>query len=321
MRWEDERYVRAYTNDEGDYVVWSWQARALWWPLLRRCNRVGVVRMGRHRAKALAVMVRLPVEVVEVGLDGEDGLIADGCVKEPQPGVLFIPNYMAAQEAKQGDAARKRAERERERDRLEAIADGVLTDKSVTKTDTESQDRTGSHDSSQPVTLSRAEPSTDREKDLAASAKPKPQQAGVHDDEPFDLAAPKRQAYLDAIATASSGRFIGSKPTKGGTFKLDAARKRPSALDEAKRIGQWLAAGGDWRAAKGQRLDGRNIGSDLDAWIAQSEAWDRQGRQPVNAQPARNGAKGRPRLIPPAEPCSTEGVPAEGRDATLPEGF
>ncbi len=140
---------------------------------------------------------------------------------------------------------------------------------------------------------------------IAAPVGPPPHEP-AEDDEPADLAAPKRQAYLDAIASASSGRFVASKPTKGGVFKVDAARKRPNALDEAKRIGQWLASGGDaWRGT----LDGRHVGPDLDAWIAQSSAWETAGRKSAVS----TGAPRPGRITGPAEPSSFAGV-VDGTD-------
>lgn len=146
------------------------------------------------------------------------------------------------------------------------------------------------------------------EKSIAASPKgePPPESQGA---EQADLAAPTRQAYLDAIAAASSGRFVASKPTKGGTFTLDRARKRPNALDEASRIGQWLAAGGDgWRQGK---LDGRDIGPSLDAWNAQSAAWESAGGGPVGRlQKGHVPDTRRSRITGPAEPDDFTGIPS-----------
>lgn len=118
-------------------------------------------------------------------------------------------------------------------------------------------------------------PSLTKSKELAA-AEPPP--LALLSTEPPQQGA-TRQAVLEAIATGSEGRFKASKPTKGGTFKLDALRKRTDALDLAHRIGEWLAAGGDaWKGS----VDGRNIGPDLDAWVAQAESWD---GGPVAAKP------------------------------------
>lgn len=79
-----------------------------------------------------------------------------------------------------------------------------------------------------------------------------------------------RAEVTAAIAAASAGRYVDSPPPVGCVFKLDPLRARPDALAVARRIGEWLAAGGDaWRGT----LDGRHL-ADLDAWAAQAQAWD-----------------------------------------------
>lgn len=80
-----------------------------------------------------------------------------------------------------------------------------------------------------------------------------------------------RAQFTAAIAAASGGRYTDTPPSAGGLFKLDAPRSRPDALALATRIGQWLAAGGDGFKAS---LDGRNIGTDLEAWVGHADAWD-----------------------------------------------
>lgn len=155
MRWEDERYVRLYASDDGDWSIWPWQSRCVFPLLLRRCNRIGAVKVGKHGARALAALLRLPEDVTAAGLAG---LIEDGCVTEPMPGVLFVRNYLKAQEAAQSDKARKAAQRDRDQAKLEAIADGILTDDSVTNRDAQSQDVTKSHERSRDVTPCRAVP-------------------------------------------------------------------------------------------------------------------------------------------------------------------
>lgn len=79
-----------------------------------------------------------------------------------------------------------------------------------------------------------------------------------------------RAAFTATLAAASSGRYVDSPPPTGCVFKLDKPRARPDAIALATKIGTWLAAGGDGYKAS---IDGRNL-ADLDAWIAQAEAWD-----------------------------------------------
>ncbi|NUP13791.1 MAG: GIY-YIG nuclease family protein [Polyangiaceae bacterium] len=114
MRWEDEPYVRAYTRDTPEFCALSWEARALFWELMRKCDRAGVLLVGKAGVRGLAGLVRIPLEVVERALHAPDGLLADGCVVAIDGGFI-IPNYIPGQTAKQSDKARKQEQRARER--------------------------------------------------------------------------------------------------------------------------------------------------------------------------------------------------------------
>jgi hypothetical protein len=117
----NERYVRLYTRDTDNWVVLSWQAKALFPLMLRKADRAGIIET-RRGAKAIAVATGLPLEVVEVGL--RDLLEAP---EGEQPAVVqietgyFLPNYIDAQEATQSDAQRARESRERRRERAKTI--------------------------------------------------------------------------------------------------------------------------------------------------------------------------------------------------------
>ena len=159
MRWDDERYVRLYTpRNDGDWDMWPWQARALFPLMLRKADRIGAIKCGKHGVRALAHMVGLPLEVATPGLAA---LVEDGCVVEPKLGVLFIRNYLAAQEASTSDRARKEAQRERDRDRLAAESEGLIkavegdcngANNGVTKRDERSRNVTDGHETGQKVT-------------------------------------------------------------------------------------------------------------------------------------------------------------------------
>jgi hypothetical protein len=116
MRFEDERYVRAYTRDTTNWLMLSWQARTVFLHLLRKFDRAGIFEIGNTRdpVSAVAAQTRLPREVVDEGLNGETGLLAGGELRYlPEHNVIFCPNFMAAQEAIQSNAGRQRAKRER----------------------------------------------------------------------------------------------------------------------------------------------------------------------------------------------------------------
>lgn len=113
MNWGDERYARVYCRNTIDLIAMGWQARAVWWELLRHADRSGVIPLGKHGTRGLAALIDVPADVVA---DALPILANDGCV---QVGTteLVIPNYLAAQEAPRSDAARKREQREREREK------------------------------------------------------------------------------------------------------------------------------------------------------------------------------------------------------------
>jgi hypothetical protein len=114
MRFEDERYVRAYTRDTTNWIMLPWEGRTVALHLWRKLDRAGVLDLGEHDAyKAVAAQCRLPIEVVNVGLAA---LIENGTlVYLEDRQILCAPNFIEAQEAKQSDKARQIASRERAR--------------------------------------------------------------------------------------------------------------------------------------------------------------------------------------------------------------
>lgn len=145
MDWANERYARAYVRDTADYLALSWQARGLWWELLRKPDRAGVIATN-HGARGLAALVRWPLEVVEQALPE---LLADGCIKAFDGGYV-IPNYLDAQESTSSGAQRQRESRERRR--LQAVTN---RDEDVTE---RQQNVTPGHTESRAVTPSRTVP-------------------------------------------------------------------------------------------------------------------------------------------------------------------
>jgi hypothetical protein len=111
MRWEDERYVRLYTRDTPEFLALSWHARGLFSLILRKVDRAGVLPLGRLGLKGVAVAIGAPAAEIEPHLAE---LLEDGCVVfDDSRAVLFMPNFMKAQEAPQSDRARAKASRER----------------------------------------------------------------------------------------------------------------------------------------------------------------------------------------------------------------
>jgi hypothetical protein len=161
LRWEDERYIRVYTRDTVEWLGLSFEAQALFLLLERKLDRAGILELGRAGPRGVAIALghahRWPQ--IEPALQE----LLDGDWVRIEGAQLVDPTYIAAQEATQSDAARKRAQRERDAARaLEGERAGSL----VTNRDSASRIVTESHGRSRAVTdgharslqPSRAEP-------------------------------------------------------------------------------------------------------------------------------------------------------------------
>lgn len=222
MDWSNERYVRLYTRDTPEWLCLEWQGRALWPLLLRKLDRSGVLatKLG---PRGVAVLVGLPIEVVEVGMAA---LIADGCL-QPHPLGLVVPNFLEAQEACASTALRQRESRERRR--------------AVTKRDTASQNVTNSHELSQAVTPSlpsRADPilaEPDPDLSLARTIPPAPEYPARHgmgpSGEPAVPAVSPAPAPREDIARTTPG--VGLDPSTAGPGIGAHKPAAPAPLGEA----------------------------------------------------------------------------------------
>lgn len=155
MDWVNERYVRLYVRDSADWVMLPWQARTVFYELLRKVDRAGVLEVGKHGIRALPDLLRLPAEVVQVGVNA---LIEDGCVSEVD-GRIVLKNYLEAQECRQADAQRKRESRERHRSSSLSgtLARGTGVSPAVTEIPTASPAVTSGHTDSESVTAGHAD--------------------------------------------------------------------------------------------------------------------------------------------------------------------
>lgn len=118
MDWEDERYIRAYTRDTVAFMTLTWQARGLFFLILRKVDRAGTLALEKVGLRGVSVAVGGPWREIETPLRE---LLDDGCVVYNETlSTLVVPNYLAAQEATQTDAARQRKHRETRRARMMA---------------------------------------------------------------------------------------------------------------------------------------------------------------------------------------------------------
>lgn len=161
MRWEDERYVRVYTRDTTDWLAFSFEAQALLLMLLRKVDRAGILPLGKHGKRGVAIAIGHPREWERLESAFEE-LLADGCVRVSPDGTrLVIPNFIFAQEARASDKSRQQKSREFARDLAASesvtLSDGVS--QNVTECHGTSHGVTPSHTPSPLAVLSRAVPS------------------------------------------------------------------------------------------------------------------------------------------------------------------
>lgn len=154
--WEDERYVKLYVRDTINWTLLSYDAQSLVMHLLRKVNRAGVLEIGPHGARGLAVLLRHPdSDRLQKTLDE---LTAAGTITI-RSGVLTFPNFIDAQESKQSDKARQAKSRELARLKALGFEDlGSAVSQNVTDCHDVSRDVTDCHDLSQPVTTRLAVP-------------------------------------------------------------------------------------------------------------------------------------------------------------------
>jgi hypothetical protein len=164
VNFEDERYVRVYTRKTVTTKLLGWDGRMCLHALLLEVDRAGVLDLeGLEPAEALAAVADLPLEHAQTGMAK---LLARKVVVVTN-GVLFVPNFIRAQEAKQSDAQRQRESRARRAaavraaelpgvpSELAAVAVTILETAShpVTIRDDESPPVTERHDRSHAVTV------------------------------------------------------------------------------------------------------------------------------------------------------------------------
>lgn len=106
MNWSEEEYVRIYKRNTVEIASWGWQARAVFWELMRLSDEDGNVPC--QSIGGLCALLMIPADVVEPAL----AMLCGGPMERLEAGFL-IRNYLVAQRAPRQDAARKREERKR----------------------------------------------------------------------------------------------------------------------------------------------------------------------------------------------------------------
>lgn len=122
MDWANEKYVRLFIRDTTTWKLLPWQSRALLPLVMRKLDRAGIIDLGQDGEEGLAAVVEVPLEFLQAGLPS----LLKRDVLRLLAGRLVMPNFLAAQEARQSDAQRKRESRENQR--LAAMKSQPVTD-------------------------------------------------------------------------------------------------------------------------------------------------------------------------------------------------
>jgi hypothetical protein len=280
MNWGDERYVRIYTRDTADWLSLSFLAQGLFCLILRKLDRAGVMQLGRHGRRAVAITVGHPGDWPRLEPALEE-LIEDGCVVI-KGDLLVVPNFIEAQEAPMSDAQRQRESRERRLAHAMAEKLGLVTP--VTGRDISSQNVTGGHETGQNVTSGHtasqavtpsvpSQPSPPSKQQQGGNGKGLPSKAEVLASE-----YPVTQELLDALATrgwilkapASDKRKAFEAALKGGieaslAYLLDDLEDRAQRQQEIPgSLGFYL---GDV-TSRAKRAEVVKPVEDDDSWIA-----------------------------------------------------
>jgi hypothetical protein len=260
MRWEDERYVRLYTRDTADWLALSFDAQAVFALLLRKVDRAGILVLGKHGHKAVALALghRAESERIDAALDE---LLADGCIVVDGDR-LVVRNFIEAQETPAGDAKRLREFRERARARKGRETESNATagtGNEVKRDETGcNADETKRNDRVTPncavpnqTTTARARGSLDQGEDLGRGAVPVVL---------FPQAAALRQRLLQAFALTAGLKFNDqTEAVEAGVKRLGVDRAfelcREAGFAAKKREGRWPNTLGYFAGVLAQRSD------------------------------------------------------------------
>jgi hypothetical protein len=252
MRWEDAPYVKLY-RDNGPWMDLPLEARGLFAELLKVVDRAGMLKVGDDPARTIARAVNGDTDRVR---EYFDVLRKDGCVVL-RNGFVTLKNYIEAQGARASDKARMSEMRKRDRDAN--AAEAVSSNQQVAgKIVTRNPQALRSEEN-------RREKNRTDKKKIAADKPPLPFRAA---------------AAVEAVATASAGRFVASVLSAKKAIDLEAVIREQPDLGRWTLVGEWIAAGGDhWKGT----LDVRHLG-DVRTWFAHADRWNANGRGPVNAK-------------------------------------
>ncbi len=142
LEWDQDRWVKVYVRDSGDFAMLSWDAKALLLMLWRKADPLGVVRSA---ARCLPAFLGHRENATQIA-QGLADLEAIGAV-EVRPDSLRLLEFVDAQSAVLSDRVRQAAHRERK-----AVSGNTIASHNVTESHAMSRDVTHCHAASRDVT-------------------------------------------------------------------------------------------------------------------------------------------------------------------------
>jgi hypothetical protein len=214
MNFEDEEYVRVYCKDTITIQKIGWEGRLVLWELLRKVDTTGILDFDRNDdlVEAIATLVRVPEEIVRVGLER----LASRGVTVRHESSLEIVKFVEAQTAKRSD--RLRAQEYRDRKRTGSTEQRDDSSRNVDKPNDSSRHVTDSHDSSLPALPCPASPCpalprpAEEARERAEPPAPAPVVRGLV---PVRPRAPTNPADALAVPIAERARLVLEDPGNG----------------------------------------------------------------------------------------------------------
>lgn len=131
MNFSDERYVRLYVRDTITWQRWGWEGQAVFSLLLRKFDKAGILDGIGNPADDVALVIGMPTEIVQVGLDR---LFKSGAIVHVDDR-LVCPNYVSAQFTARSAKARQAEKRMRDRADVASKHESSLDDEPEPKRD------------------------------------------------------------------------------------------------------------------------------------------------------------------------------------------
>lgn len=208
LEWDQERWVKVYVRDSGDFAMLSWDAKALLLMLWRKADPLGVVRSA---ARCLPAFLGHRENATQIA-QGLADLEAIGAI-EVRSDSLRLVEFVDAQSAVLSDRVRQAARRERK-----AVSGNTIESQNVTESHAMSRDVTNGHAASRDVTT-RSDKT--RQDEIRSDQTPTVQSPTIQ---------PDSKPQANASASAGFVLTTESQPEAPGSTKASKPTRKPDPI-------------------------------------------------------------------------------------------